>query len=47
MLQVGFYLGFVSLWLEIQLESPDAKPRYCIQYNTIQYPLFNMVNVLS
>ena len=22
------YLGFVSLWLEILLESPDAKPRY-------------------
>lgn len=28
--QVGFYLGFVSLWLEILREIPDAKQR-CIK----------------
>ena len=26
--QVGFYLGFVSMWHEILLESPHAKQRY-------------------
>jgi len=30
--EVGFYLGFVSMWHEILLESPDAKQRYHVDY---------------